>query len=111
MWLEELRREDTDELLQDYNIFHNLAEKNIRGIAVYAKKKLNILIKEFNFGFKEAIFIEVNKLLFGAIYRSPNGSQINNENLNKLLVEVTDSKPPNIIVVCDFNYKEIIWTD
>ena len=29
MCLEELRREDTDELLQDYNIFHNLAEKNI----------------------------------------------------------------------------------
>ena len=111
MWLEELSREDTDELLQEYTIFHNLEEKNVRGIAVYAKKKLNPFIKNFNIRFKEAIFIEVNKLLFGAIYRSPNGSQINNENLNKLLVEVTDSKPPNIIVVGDFNYKEIIWTD
>ena len=109
VWQRELRKEDTDDLLQDYQIFHNLDEKKVRGIAVYAKKKLNPLIKKFNSGFKEAIFIEINKLLFGAIYRSPNGSKENNENLNKLLVEVTDSQPANIIVVGDFNYKEIIW--
>ena len=46
MWLEELRREDTDELLQDYNIFLNLGEKNFRGIAVYAKKKLKSIYQK-----------------------------------------------------------------
>ena len=47
------------------------------------------------------------KLLVGVVYRSPNSSDNNNDSLLKLFEDVADSS--HILIMGDFNYKDIDW--
>ena len=70
-----------------------------------------------NNSFEEACLVEVrlrngDTLLFGCIYRSPtqtSDSAVNNDNLNKLLQELSAKSYSHICLVGDFNYREINW--
>ena len=64
--------------------------------------------------FEECVFTEVqlnnsDKLLTGLIYRSDSGTSENNENLIKLLEEVSNSGYTHTLLMGDFNYPNINW--
>lgn len=48
-------------------------------------------------------------LLILNIYRSPNSSEVNNGKISNLLIEAKNLQPTHILIVGDFNYKEINW--
>ena len=67
--------------------------------------------------FCDSIFVSVkivdlgSRILIGNIYRSPNSTQVNDENLYRLLDYVDQNftlKIPKLIVG-DFNYRNINW--
>ena len=43
------------------------------------------------------------------IYRSPSSEVENNDRLNKLIDKATSDKPSNLLILGDFNFKEIDW--
>ena len=49
-------------------------------------------------------------MAFGCIYRSPSSSMENILNLNSMLKSVIDQRFSHILVVGDFNVKEINWS-
>ena len=70
----------------------------------------------FENDFNEAVWCKIllNKtstLLLGCVYRSPNSSLENSEHLITLLKEVGQEKYFHHLVMGDFNYREINWTD
>lgn len=103
--------------LNGYDLFHNLDEEG-RGVCIYTSKLLKATICE-QFDVKssrETILIEcklngLDKLLIGGFYRSPNSNNENNENLNKLIHNIGNSAYSHILLMGDFNYKEINWSD
>ena len=51
-----------------------------------------------------------DKLLIGCIYRSPNSTSENTLNMFEALRDIVSSIPSHLLVVRDFNIKEIDWT-
>lgn len=99
--------------LDGYDLFHNL-EKEGRGVALFAKKTLKAsLCEHLVSNFEESIFVECQsggeKLRVGVIYRSPSSGMINNNKLNDLISEATSDNPDNLLILGDFNFKEIDW--
>ena len=85
-----------------------------RGVAIYVKKEISASLIDLDGGiFQESVWIETvtngSKLLFGCIYRSPSGSITNNNNLCSLFNLALNRSFTDIIIVGDFNYKEIKW--
>ena len=50
-----------------------------------------------------------DKLLIGCIYRSEGGMSENNRSLNNLLKEATQKRYTHLLIMGDFNYKDIKW--
>ena len=48
-------------------------------------------------------------LLIGTIYTSPNSDESNNNKLNLLLDEINKSNFKNVLIMGDFNFKDIDW--
>ena len=94
-----------------------------RGVCVFVKSKLNITIielDEFECVFKPSVFIKIistaNKTCFtlGAIYRSPNCSSEESNDLNLQINKVAKqlfNSGEDFIIVGDFNYPEINWSN
>ena len=85
-----------------------------RGISVYIKEHLNSEIIDITVSFKVNLFVKVKlhtkkTLILGCIYRSPNSADENNEALLSLLEEVSSLKKDLLVIVGDFNYKEVDW--
>ena len=53
----------------------------------------------------------MEKTLIGCVYRSPNSSEENNTKLNNFIKSLGDMKNTNLIMIGDFNYPKISWTD
>lgn len=94
--------------------FHNLeAEK--RGILIQVKDSLKpTKIEAFSNCFQEALFVNCifnnnETLTLGLVYRSPNSCDENNAKLNELLIMVAESNQTNLLILGDFNFKEINW--
>ena len=86
------------------------------GVALYVKSYLNPLeCNELNnHNFQEAVwckFITVNneKILIGVIYKSPNSTDENVDNLINLLAKEDINKFDKVCIVGDFNYPNIKW--
>ena len=98
--------------LKDYDTFHcNIENETGRGVLLLMHNSLNAM--EIKFKFQEAIFVEIplsdrKKGLVGCIYRSPNSSSENNDELCKELKEL-NKEFDSILVMGDFNYKDIDW--
>ena len=87
-----------------------------RGVIIYTSKTLCVTNLELDIQFQESLWcrIKLNKadnLILGCIYRSPNSQEDNNENLFKLIKKVCNMKPSHLLIVGDFNIKEINWVD
>lgn len=99
--------------IEGYDVFHNLEQEG-RGIALFTKTTLRASMSE-NIGtnFEEAIFAECHSagetLRIGVIYRSPSSDNENNDNLCHLINEAMWDNPENLLILGDFNYKEIDW--
>ena len=100
--------------IDGFTPFHNLeAEK--RGVLIQVKDSLKpTKVEAFSNAFQEALFVNCNfsnneTLTVGLVYRSPNSSDENNTKLNELLTMVAEAKPANLLILGDFNYKEINW--
>ena len=101
-------------------IAHPNVEKNCgRGTIMYIHKDINYKQVEFNINdeqFQEAIFAEIklkgnDKLLCACMYRRGESSEDNNELLFKTMRKMADMKYSHLLLMGDFNFKEIDWKD
>ena len=100
--------------LDRYDMFCN--ENPSRGVALYLDKTLNAqecILRDNTF--KEAVLchFETNdkeKCLVGCIYRSPNSTEENTQELNKLLKNDLIQKYDKVCLMGDFNFPNITWT-
>ena len=102
----------TSEIQVDGYTLHENIEESGRGVCIYAKAKLNPSeIKVNTYGSEESVWVEIGgNNVVGCIYRSPNSSEENNCKINEMMRNLTALKH-NLLVMGDFNYPEIIWTD
>ena len=84
-----------------------------RGVSIYVNTGLKSEEIKINTDYTESIWVAVEdgkyNILVGCIYRSPNSSSHNSEKLIDLLEEVSKLKYNAMVIVGDFNYKEIDW--
>ena len=85
-----------------------------RGVSIYVKDDISVEEVTTNSPFEEHIWIKIRinsykDLLVGCIYRSPNSEASNNMELLGLLEEVSCLGAKYLVVVGDFNYKEVDW--
>ena len=101
--------------IEGYSMF--LSDFGKRGTALYIKDDLRASTSAMaEFVFEESTWCEVNlrggdKLLLGSVYRSPNSSSTNNCNLLQMFEEIEKIAPSHLLIMGDFNYKEINWED
>ena len=106
------KREECELNIEGYSGYH--ITDTGRGISVYVANFLLSTQIELKTKFSESIWTEIRttpseKILLGCIYRSPNSSQENNKLLLDQLEEACKLKYKHILVVGDFNYKEVDW--
>ena len=99
--------------LQGYNAF--ITESKKRGAIIFVEDNLlssaNQLTQHI---FEESVWCEIHlknhdKLLLGCIYRSPNSDTGNNGDLINLLREASKKRISHLLIVGDFNCKDIDW--
>ena len=104
--------QDCELSLEGYEVFHNMRKEG-RGLVLYVKEELKAsMVEELASDAMESIFVDChlqdNKTLrVGLMYRSPNSSTENNKAFNDLLSKASDQKNFHLLVMGDFNYKEI----
>lgn len=104
----------TDLQLQGYDCWPKITGDG-RGVAVFTHARLkanNVPVTPGNF--KDAVFCSIrlrnnDHLLLGCIYRSPNSSRENNDNLEKVMAWAMSLNYSHVCITGDFNYKEIDW--
>ena len=101
-----------DFVLAGFNLFVN--ENGKRGTALYVSDRLvSASHKYTDSGFEESVWCKIElgqvNLLIGTIYRSPNSDESNNNKLNLLLDEINRSNFKHVLIIGDFNYKDIDW--
>ena len=98
----------------NYDIFPESIPSKGRGITVQVHKNLKAQEVLLKTKFEESLWCEVklkgnDKLLIGCIYRSEGGTSENNRSLNNLLKEATQKRYTHLLIMGDFNYKDIKW--
>ena len=84
---------------------------------IYNKESIELITDDLIYSkFEESSWESINlkggdRLLLGCIYKSPNSNQGNNDNLIVLLEKVAVRKHTHILIVGNFNCKEINWTN
>jgi hypothetical protein len=94
-----------------YISFHSVAG---RGISLYVKSEISPTQVDIDAGFTESLWISLTgdkkySILLGCIYRSPNSTASNNDKLLTTLEKGASLTYDSMIIVGDFNYKEIDW--
>ena len=87
-----------------------------RGVVIYIKSNLNAEQVYFETNFKESVWCHINlknrdTILIGCIYRSPNASVENFQELKTLFTKCRDANYSHKLLVGDFNLKEINWCE
>ena len=101
--------------LKGYNLFHtNVNNKTGRGILMYIHDMLQAVEVTMETTFEEKLFLEIklnnkDRLLKRCMYHSESGTQQNNNNLRKLIEEATSKRYSHILMMGDYNYKNIDW--
>ena len=85
-----------------------------RGIIIYGVEKLCITKIELEIDFKEFILCKIKlskseNLILGCIYHSPNSTEENSANLFNVMKAVCNIKPSHLLIMGNFNIKEINW--
>ena len=104
--------------LSGYNQFSANIESSVgRGIVIYVDCNLKATQLVIPVDFQENLFVEITSatrninLHFGAIYRSPSSTTQNDIKLNEVLNYVNKNCVGNKIIVGDFNYGQINWSN
>ena len=98
--------------LEWYNIFcSSLGNNNSRGVLIYVAVDLEASLVDIPTALEECLFINVksssrssNKILIGNIYRSPNSSQNNDDNLYELSEYIEQNFNTPKLLVGAFNF-------
>ena len=100
--------------IPNYSLFTNKNRK--RGVAIYIANTLNPreCTQSINEKFEECVFCEFEgindeKILVGCMYKSPNSTKENVENMIKTIKNENISKYDMICITGDFNYPKINW--
>ena len=100
--------------IDGYDMFLNDQPK--RGVAIYTDKKLNAQqYDEFNYhNFEENVFctfkgVNGENVLIGCLYRSPNSTDENKENMFNLLKSEKIQKFDKVCITGDFNFPTLQW--
>ncbi|MES9881006.1 MAG: reverse transcriptase domain-containing protein, partial [Sedimenticola sp.] len=85
-----------------------------RGVIIYTKTFLKAEICEFVSDFQENVWCKIklinhDTLMLGCLYRSPNSDNANLNKMAQLLQEIKQLKPTHLLIMGDFNCKEINW--
>ena len=105
---------DSEINIQNYVLFTNKERK--RGVAVYIDKRLNPreCTQDINEKFEECVFCEIEgayseKILLGCMYKSPNSSKENIQNMLQTLKREEMKKYDIVCITGDFNYPKVKW--
>ena len=105
--------ERTEEFLKIEGYNRITHEENKRGTSIYTANHIQANCIETKTKYSESVWIEIpvknEKAILGCIYRSPSSTVENNNNLQSLLEEVSNIGHDYLIIVGDFNCKEIDW--
>ncbi len=99
--------------IEGYDSFiHDL--KSGRGVIIYTIKNLNASELLINEKYNESVWLDVDlkgndRLVIGCIYRSPNDQRENIQQLEKCINEVVMKNRSHLLIMGDFNLKEIDW--
>ena len=104
--------------IEGYELYTNLdCGLSLRGIAVYILGTCGAVTKlEISLEIRECIFCEI-QTKFGesvsilAIYRSPNSTEFDNKSLYKYISKICDIVDKNLIILGDFNFRNINWNN
>jgi len=103
--------------IDGYGMIYSCTSEKCRGVIIYYQEHISVSEYKFaNSNFDEASWCMVNlenkeTLLLGAVYRSPNSTDINTRNLLTLLDAFSDVRCNYKLIVGDFNFPNINWTD
>jgi hypothetical protein len=106
-----------DKLLKhDLEGYSNYHISTGRGVSIYVSDQYKSEMISFDNQFEDHIWVQIDlphnkNVLVGCIYRSPNSSDENNSRLLTLLTQATLIKADTLIIMGDFNYKEIDWAN
>ena len=87
-----------------------------RGMVMYLQSNLNYSLQDIDQqGYTEAHVVEVKldrgqKVVIASVYRSPNSSPENNQQLNTLIRQIGAQPSDFKIILGDFNFPKINWT-
>ena len=109
--------------IEGYTAWHNLDEikgtesPKARGIVIYTQHGLDVHVEKVGTEtMQEALFISIklhkskDSFLVGTMYRSPNSTSDNNDNLLKIIKSLGPvSKYSHILLLGDYNFKNIDW--
>ena len=102
----------------DFNLIKSLTLENSRGVCIFTRQYLSVSDCKVlnNFDLEESCWCILNlnsgeKLLLGAIYRSPSSSSDNDNQLIALVDTAYKMKFDYTILIGDFNYPTIEWSD
>ncbi|MEW8545737.1 MAG: endonuclease/exonuclease/phosphatase family protein, partial [Candidatus Thiodiazotropha sp.] len=99
--------------LGGYNSFFSDLD-NGRGVVLYCSADLNATAVEVS-EYEESVWCAVqlrggDRLLVGCIYRSPNSPHENTRKLKELLYGAVGKKYSHLLIMGDFNFREIDWS-
>ena len=101
--------------IEGYDIYdRNVIGTDVgRGLLLYVDKRLKANLIQMKQEYTENLCIEVRgterAAIIASIYRSPNSSSTEDENLNKLIKEIDSKESYYKILVGDFNMPSINW--
>lgn len=104
------------DLYENFNLpgYEGFHANRGRGVSTYVKSGYLTELFVPQTDFTENVFVKISInsntiLLVGCIYRSPNSEESNNDALLALLDEANRIKCSHLIILGDFNYKEVNW--
>jgi len=99
--------------IDGYNLYTNDLSGNGRGVALYVRDDVCCNLAYVDTTYKDFIALELQcdleKLLIGVFYRSPNNSLESDEELNLLINQLCNKFKCKKIFVGDFNFSHINW--
>ena len=99
--------------LEGYNLYTNNLEKVSRGVLIYVEQSLKSQQIFSDNEFEEYVLVKINgleeQIVVGNVYRSPNSSSENDNNMFTFIEECCESNKGKLVIMGDFNYPDIDW--
>ncbi|WAR02240.1 YWV1-like protein [Mya arenaria] len=104
--------------LRGFQCFTSNTKENSRGVFIYIRNDIPAdycqVLK--NCDFLESVWCEIrlqnmDKILIGGVYKSPNCSVDNYKKLNDLISTAANLNYKKLMILGDFNFPEIDWSD